>query len=650
MNVDAKKFFFAFLFFAFTLIGLGYYHYNRELQSNNQNIENALLRASESAQIIIGDRYHDQIITTPPSAVEDADIIHALTTLSHSQGTLYLYSLVLDPYGNVRFSASSARDSKLTKGNHLTHFYDIYPHNSNIIKAFESGKIVFDKGETPAQEGKFRSIFVPHTTPSGHRYIIGADIEVGSIQKLSNAAAFKAISTSLLIFLGAIPFLMLYRNMLYNATMILKEEVEWATDELREVNEILENKVEEKTKELISQSFQDALTELPNRHRLQYDMQRSPHAILIILNLHNFKEINDFFGTATGDDLLRQTGRWLNRIDLTPYRLGGDEFALLLNKDYTQPQLEEFCMHLIHRLADHPFLVADETISLNITVGVDPGPNTSLAHADIALHQAKEIGKSLAFYDGNAMVEEQYKANIATASAIHKALNLGRIICYYQPIVSLQSEGIDKYETLVRMVDESGHIIPPVDFLKIAQKTRLYPKITEVVVRQACEAFEGRSEEFSINLSIRDILDPNTVHIIEETIVKTDTAHRVVFEILESEGIENFDAVIAFMHRMKKLGARIAVDDFGTGYSSFENILKLDPDYIKIDGSLIRSINTDPKHAIIVQAIADFASKLGAKTIAEFVESEEIFDHLKMINITYSQGYYSGKPAPLPMI
>lgn len=647
MQLDAKKFFLAFFFFLATLIVLGYLYFDREQKQINQTINNSLERSVEAASLIVGDRYHEKVLASPPSEIEDADTIKTLTALAHAEGVEYIYTLVLDPQGNLRFTSSSARNSELSTGKNLTRFFDVYTPNTEMERALKTNKIVWDMKERADQWGKFRSVFVPHTTPSGKRYIVGADIEVGSIQKLSNAAAFKSIAMSLVMFIGALPFLLMYRNRLRQTADLLREEVEYATDELREVNEILETKVEEKTKELISQSFKDVLTGLPNRHRLQYDMDRTPYSALIILNMHNFREINDFFGIKIGDDLLRQMGHWLETLGLNPYRLSGDEFALLIETKQTDQELETLCMHLIHRLIDHPFNVAEESVSLNVTIGIDAGPNLSLAHADIALHQAKENSRHFAFYNSHNMVEEQYQANIALTSTIHKALNAGRIICYYQPIISMQTGRIEKYETLVRMIDEKANIIPPLDFLKTAQRTRLYPQITKTVIAQACETFKNRSEEFSINLSIRDILDSATVRFIEETIVSTDTAHHIVFEILESEGIENFDAVLNFTQRMKHLGAKIAVDDFGTGYSSLENILKLNVDYIKIDGSLIRNIAHDPKHAIVVESIADFASKLGAQTVAEYVESEEILKHIKTIGITHAQGYYTGKPAPM---
>ena len=214
-------------------------------------------------------------------------------------------------------------------------------------------------------------------------------------------------------------------------------------------------------------------------------------------------------------------------------------------------------------------------------------------------------------------------------------------------IVDLKTNTIAKYETLVRMIDKNNQIIPPLDFLRIAKKTKLYSYITKEVIRQACKTFENRKEYFSINLSIDDIKDASTVQEIINTIIKTKTASRIIFEILESEGIENYDEVVNFITQIKALGAKIAIDDFGTGYSNFEHILKLNVDFIKIDGTLIKNVVHNEKHKIIVETIVDFAKKIKAKTIAEFVSDEAIYLTIKEIGVDFSQGYYTGKPAEL---
>lgn len=142
----------------------------------------------------------------------------------------------------------------------------------------------------------------------------------------------------------------------------------------------------------------------------------------------------------------------------------------------------------------------------------------------------------------------------------------------------------------MRLIDEDGSEISPFYFIDISKHARLYPKISEIIIRKSFEHFSTRTESFSINLTIIDILNENTVALLKRLIIKYNAAKRVILEIVESEGIENFDDVSNFIQEMKSLGCRIAIDDFGTGYSNFEYLIKLNPDFIKIDGSLVKNI------------------------------------------------------------
>lgn len=391
----------------------------------------------------------------------------------------------------------------------------------------------------------------------------------------------------------------------------------------------------------------DALTGLPNRQKLLLDMDESQPSGCTIFNIDNFKELNDFFGISAGDILLRVVGEWFKAMGFSPYRIGGDEFALLFYDDLTRDKLHNRISSLMSALDNEHFIVENETLDVHMSAGAAIGLHKLLTRADIALHTAKERKIPIAFYEESENVEKQYHTNIAMATTIRRALANGRIFCYYQPIVNVTTGKIDKYETLVRMIDDEENIVMPMQFLPIAKKTKLYPRITREVLHQACHLFSSRSEEFSINLSIDDIHDSATVQDILATMLHTGTASRIVFEILESDGIENYGEVAHFIDQVKKLGAKIAIDDFGTGYSNFEHILKLNVDYIKIDGSLIREIADNPRHQIIVETIVDFAQKIEAKTIAEFVSDERIFQIIKEYGIDYSQGYYTGKPDSL---
>ncbi|MDP3290859.1 MAG: EAL domain-containing protein [Sulfuricurvum sp.] len=417
--------------------------------------------------------------------------------------------------------------------------------------------------------------------------------------------------------------------------------------QMEAMNMSLEGAVKEKTLELENQYYSDRLTGLPNRFRLQEKLLQGEITALAIVNVDDFKEINDFFGIEIGDEMLIQIGAWLNVLSGSCYRLGSDEFVLTFSDTLSSTELEHRLITLMKLLDEKTFTIKDESLNIRVTIGVALGIENVLTRADIALHYAKENKKQIAFYNQEERVEEQYRSNLTMASDVRRALFEHRILCHYQPIVDFKTGEIHKYETLVRMIDDAGNMIPPMEFLPIAKQTKLYPQITLEVLYQACTLFATRSEEFSINLSDSDIRNSHTVSEIIRTITETGTAPRIVFEILESEGIESYEEVTQFITKVKALGAKIAIDDFGTGYSNFENILKLSVDYIKIDGSLIREISSNPRHHIIVETIIDFARKIGAKTIAEFVSDEEIYNTLKNLDVDYSQGYFTGKPISL---
>lgn len=391
-------------------------------------------------------------------------------------------------------------------------------------------------------------------------------------------------------------------------------------------------------------AYYDQLTGLPNRQKIVADMDHRNPSVCVIFNIDDFKEINDFYGIETGDNILNQVGHWFSKMNFSPYRISGDEFAILLYENFTWHDLRNRIKALMSLLEEKIFLVRNETINIRMTVGAAIGHSKLLTRADIALNRAKKDKTSIALYAEHENIEETYRSNMRMSAAIRIALAQKRIICHYQPIVNLTTGEVNKYETLVRMVDNDGHMISPGSFLSIAKKTKLYPQITIEVVNQACALFANRTEEFSINLSDSDVRNPHIVNEIIHTITKTGTASRIVFEILESEGIENYEEVVEFITTVKALGAKIAIDDFGTGYSNFENILMLNVDYIKIDGSLIQGITDNPRHHIVVETIVNFAHKIGAKTIAEFVSSEAIYNVVKELGIDYSQGYYTGKP------
>lgn len=237
MSLDSKKIAFAFLFFMVMIILFGYYRFEQEKDHINQSINETLLRSVEIAKVVVGDHYHDRVSGTPPSFQEEMQIITDLSALAKAEKVEYIYTMILDENKTLRFTSSSATDEELRTRKGLTHFNDSYETNPKIFDALMHKKIVFDFEGQEDQWGKSRSIFIGCKTAKGLLYVIGADIRIDSIEELSRMAALKALLGSMVIFFGALPFLLLYRHIAHKNNIILEEQVQIATKDLKEARD-----------------------------------------------------------------------------------------------------------------------------------------------------------------------------------------------------------------------------------------------------------------------------------------------------------------------------------------------------------------------------------------------------------------------------
>lgn len=244
-------------------------------------------------------------------------------------------------------------------------------------------------------------------------------------------------------------------------------------------------------------------------------------------------------------------------------------------------------------------------------------------------------------------IEHEYEQNLKWGKKIKDAIKDDRIVPLFQPIVNTQTQEVIKYESLIRLKDESGELISPIHFLDLAKKNKLYPQLTMIMVRKTFEKFSKIDKKISINLSVDDILNKEVYDCIMTHLKISNFGQRVVFELIESEGIENFDEVLNFIEEVKTYGCQISIDDFGTGYSNFEYLMKLKVDYIKIDASMIKNIDVNKDSQMVTETILDFANKMGIETIAEFIHSKNVYEKVKELGIHYAQGYYFGEPMSL---
>ena len=398
------------------------------------------------------------------------------------------------------------------------------------------------------------------------------------------------------------------------------------------------------------QFYNDELTGLPNRKRLLETINDKANAILMILNIDKFQEINDLYGESVGDDILKNTAQLLKNAipeNTVLFKLHADEYAIYYKSDLDYDQIHSFALYLNDTIENNTYLANDSEVFINATIGIAFGSNYLLNNADIAMKLAKKKKKKFLVYEASMNVEHEYEQNLKWSQRIKDAIYNDKIVPLFQPIVNTQTKEVVKYEALIRMIDDNGEYIAPAHFLELAKKNKLYPQLTRIMLDKVFTKFKHLPYQVAINISVQDILNEMVYKTIIEKLQEYKLGDRVVFELIESEGIENFEEVSNFITKVKSYGAKIAIDDFGTGYSNFEYLMKLKVDYIKIDASMIKDIDTNKKSQLVTQTILDFAKKMGIETIAEYIHSQNVYNAVKKIGIDYSQGYFFGEPQTL---
>jgi diguanylate cyclase (GGDEF)-like protein len=383
-----------------------------------------------------------------------------------------------------------------------------------------------------------------------------------------------------------------------------------------------------------------------------------------MIDLDNFKEVNDAFGHLAGDDLLRGvTGALRHRIRQTDIlaRVGGDEFAVLLpHTDSRQAQV--VAELVVTALRRHVAMLGGRSVRITVSVGVamleGPDAQSVLADADRAMYEAKAAGRDrYAMHQPGTGLAERPSVRLATAERIREALEEDRLLLYCQPIYDLKEKQVSQYELLLRLPDDQGgEPVLPGAFLYVAERSGLIQAIDCWVARKAIALIDehqraGRRLVLHVNLSGKSIGDPKVTAIIEAAMAETgiDPAC-LVFELTETAAISNIEEAKAFTQRLRARGCRFALDDFGAGFGSFFYLKALPFDYLKIDGEFIRGVLSGPMDRLVVEAIVGIAKGTGKRTVAEFVGDEDTARLLEKCGVDYAQGYHVGRPRPLAEI
>jgi diguanylate cyclase (GGDEF)-like protein/PAS domain S-box-containing protein len=421
-------------------------------------------------------------------------------------------------------------------------------------------------------------------------------------------------------------------------------------------------------------AFYDALTGFPNRRLLQdrlhqvvvHNERTHDSGALLVINLDNFKALNDSKGHERGDLLLQQAGARIlgcTREGDTVARIGGDEFVVLLTDlnredESALAQARLLAQKLLDALSQSYPLAGYAhrcTASIGITLlGARRDSEEDLMRqADIALHQAKLIGKNtIQFFDPK--MQDAVNMRVQLEHELQQAVEESQFRLYYQVQLDNDNHAIGA-EALIRWLHPERGLVPPVQFVPIAESSGLIVKIGRWVLETACQQLRAWDENpgtqhliLAINVSACEFEQQDFVDTVERLLKqhRIDPS-RLKLELTESVIVSDIGEVIKKMHALKALGVRISLDDFGTGYSSLSYLKRLPIDQLKIDQSFVRDIVSDPGDAVMVKTIIELAKNFGLNVIAEGVETQAQFDYLKAHGCMAYQGYLFGRPVPL---
>lgn len=414
---------------------------------------------------------------------------------------------------------------------------------------------------------------------------------------------------------------------------------------------------------------QDALTTLPNRRVFRDELERltslksksdapgnDKQFAIITLDVDHFKTVNDSLGHPVGDALLIEVGHRIRSVvgdeDLV-CRLGGDEFAILVPSVKCRSRAEALAQTLIKFLAQ-PFEVDGHAIVVTASVGIameqDVGlnPDELMIASDLALYAAKAGGRRTYRFFHKQMADE-IEARLQLEMELREALDQNQLELHYQPIINLRQNKISGFEALMRWRHPEKGLIPPNEFISIAEDTGLIVPIGAWALREACRQAAKWPEEIkvAVNLSAVQFKDPNLFETVLDAVFEAGiNPGRLELEITESLLLDSSENTISVLHKLRKAGVRTAMDDFGTGYSSLAYLMSFPFDKIKVDRSFIADLNKQPEHNVIVRAIIKIGRVFNMTVTGEGVETAQQFKFLRTLGCSEAQGFYISRPQP----
>lgn len=443
------------------------------------------------------------------------------------------------------------------------------------------------------------------------------------------------------------------------------------SDELGKASVSLSRQLEELEGELVQRADElewlvnhDPLTELPNRRMFNIEiikrLEQTEQGCLLFMDLDNFKYVNDISGHTAGDMMLTQVANTLEKLlpaNALLARISGDEFAIFL-QDVDLDAAQVVAQRILQLIGEVCVAGREEIHMASVSIGVVAYPEHGfslselLSKADIAMYQAKDLGKNrLAVYHSENVGSKVNNDWYWLAKA-QRAIEENLLSLHFQPIHNNQTNTVGHWEVLLRVQDEQGELCSPYQLILAAEKNGYITQLDLWVINAALDQLlanhqRGIKQRLAINLSAKSFSDDQAIMQIKHAIVSRGVdGSQLIIEITETAALSNMVQAVEHIKVLKSLGCEIALDDFGVGYSSFHSLKSLPLDYIKIDGSFVKDCPQRPDDQVFIKALIDIAHNFGHKTVAEFVENQEIQLMMASFGVDYSQGYYIGKPMP----
>lgn len=609
-------------------LAYGYYSYTNERNDALAKIDKELIMGARSVPLLLPQGYHHRgLRRSTLSFSKDLANTYKLSDFIKQTNLSYIYSFILDEKGKIRFTSSSATQEELEGNQSDIYSFDVYEDEvlDDLFQNGELNKPVFTNATD--KWGDFRSVYILLEGSKGFHYVVGADYDQFHLTTLKNTIMNKII----FLIIPLTIFILFYVIANYVVVQYLKANIRQKHRELKRAYEY------------------DHLTQLPNKRRLMLTLQHQHRLHYIaVLDINKFSLINDIFGYEYGNHYIQHCAKTLHdnlSSGMRLYKADADLFVITYDAPVGTDKVESLFRELIKKVGKVKchFGGYESLFEFSVGISTTSRENNPLTEAEIALKEAKKSRKSLIVFTPE-MDQNIHNKNVLDDIAY--AIENDKVYAYFQPIMDLENNEVHKYESLMRLEKRDGEIVAPWYFLELAKKTVSYEKLTMIMLDHVIAMAEQHpSEQFSINLSSLDIENAKLIQRLLETIVQAGVSEQIILEILESEEFDDIEALADFVHQCQYHGIGIAIDDFGSGFSNIANTIKLDIDYLKIDGSLILHILSDERYEKVVQNILSFAKDIGVLSIAEYVEDEMLAEKLKEMGVDMLQGYYIGRPS-----